>query len=84
MTLLPAPKSRSFSSACHHAVISNWKTTAIGLLISFTGFVAFSPDHFGGNESLLVTLSRYIAAGGFAALGIASKDYNMNGKGKSE
>ncbi len=83
MSLSPIPSNSSVSS-CHRAVIKNWRTTAIGLIISVTGFVSFSPDTFGGSQNFVVILSRYITSGGLAALGIVSKDYSTNGEGKSQ
>lgn len=63
-----------------NAVMKNWKTTVIGILLSFSGFVTFSPDTFGGDQALLVQISKYITAGGLAALGISAKDYNVTGR----
>lgn len=83
MSLSPVPSNSSLSS-CQRAVVKNWKTTTIGLIIAFTGFVTFSPDTFGGSNSFIVVLSRYITSGGLAALGIASKDYSANGEDKSQ
>lgn len=54
--------------------LKNWKTTLIGLILSVSGFIAVSPNHFGGDNALVVELSRYVLAGGFAALGIYSTD----------
>lgn len=64
------------------AVAINWKTTLAGLTISCAGFVSFSPDLFGGDKSLLVQVCHYISVGGFAALGLCAKDFNVVGKGK--
>jgi hypothetical protein len=61
------------------AFFKNWKTTAIGVTLSFTGFVAFSPSTFGGEQAPLVQVCKYITSGGLAALGICSKDYNITG-----
>lgn len=81
MSLSPASQANSLSSS-RQAALKNWKTTTIGLIIAFTGFVSFSPDTFGGSQSFIVVLSRYITSGGLAALGIASKDYSTNGTDK--
>lgn len=83
MSLSPIPSNRPLAS-CQRAVIKNWKTTTIGLVIAFTGFVTFSPDTFGGSNSFIVILSRYITSGGLAVLGIASKDYSTNGESQSQ
>jgi len=67
----------------HKALLSrqflkSWKTTLAGIVISFAGFVSFSPDYFGGEHSFFVLVCKYVAAGGFAALGLAAKDFNVN------
>jgi hypothetical protein len=59
-------------------MMKSWKTTIIGIIASFTGFVAFSPDTFGGEKALIVQISRYIHLGGLAALGITAKDFNAD------
>lgn len=64
------------------AICSNWKTTVIGIVLSFTGFVAFSPNTFGGEQSVLVQLCRYITSGGLAVLGVSAKDFNVSGGDK--
>jgi hypothetical protein len=61
------------------AFLKNWKTTAIGITLSFTGFVAFSPETFGGEKAPVVQVCKYITSGGLAALGICSKDFNVTG-----
>jgi hypothetical protein len=71
----------STSAPIETAFIKNWKTTAIGIILSFTGFVAFSPNTFGGEQATLVKLCRYVATGGLATLGIVSKDFNAAGRG---
>ncbi len=50
------------------------KTTAIGIVLAIAGFIVFAPNHFGGENSILVQFCGYIMAGGLAALGIAAKD----------
>jgi hypothetical protein len=65
--------------AASKAFLKNWKTTAIGITLSFTGFVAFSPKTFGGEEAPVVQICKYITSGGLAALGICSKDFNVTG-----
>lgn len=67
----------------YRAILRNWKTTTTGLVLSLAGFISFSPDFFGGNKSLLVQVCHYISAGGFAALGLCAKDFNVAGKEKS-
>jgi hypothetical protein len=62
-----------------NAVVKNWKTTTVGLVISFTGFVSFSPETFGGPDKPFVQICKYVTSGGLAALGISSKDYNVTG-----
>jgi hypothetical protein len=61
------------------SIIKNWKTTSIGVMLSFTGFVAFSPKTFGGEQAPLVQVCKYVTSGGLAALGIVSKDFNVTG-----
>jgi hypothetical protein len=63
------------------AIVKNWKTTTIGVVISFTGFVSFSPKTFGGDSAPFVQVCKYVTSGGLAALGISSKDYNVTGGG---
>ena len=63
-----------------NSILKNWKTTSIGLMLSLTGFVAFSPSTFGGEQAPLVQVCKYVASGGLAALGIVSKDFNSTGK----
>lgn len=62
--------------------IVNWKTTVIGLFTAFFAFVVFSPDTFSGIP-WLVNLSKFAAAGGLAALGIAAKDRDVTGAGSA-
>jgi hypothetical protein len=61
-------------------IIKNWKTTAIGVFLSCTGFVAFSPSTFGGEQAPLVQVCKYITSGGLGALGICSKDFNATNR----
>jgi hypothetical protein len=77
------PRTNSKTAPAKKTFIKNWKTTAIGITLSFTGFVAFSPSTFGGEQAPLVQVCKYITSGGLAALGIASKDFNVTG-GKQE
>ncbi len=74
------PTPNSTVQATKTAFIKNWKTTAIGITLSFTGFVAFTPSTFGGDQAPLVQVCKYVTSGGLAALGIASKDFNVTGK----
>jgi hypothetical protein len=73
------PSSQGLGTGASKAIIKNWKTTAIGLTISLSGFVAFSPSTFGGEQAPLVQICKYITAGGLGALGICSKDFNVTG-----
>lgn len=74
---------KSQNTIMRTAVCRNWKTTVIGLVLSFTGFVAFSPNTF-KDKPFLVDICRYITSGGLAALGISAKDYNITGRNKDE
>ena len=51
----------------------SWKTTACGLVMALAGFVMFSPETFAA-WPVVLALAKYTLLGGFAALGIASKD----------
>ncbi len=64
------------NKAASEALFKNWRTTAIGVILSFTGFVAFSPSTFGGEQATFVQFCKYITSGGLAALGVYSKDFN--------
>jgi hypothetical protein len=75
-TQSPTPKS---SPTVITNAVRSWKTTAIGITLSFTGFVAFSPSTFGGEQTAFVQVCKYVTSGGLAALGIASKDFNVSG-----
>jgi hypothetical protein len=66
--------------AAKKSILKNWKTTSIGLVLSLTGFVAFSPKTFGGEQAPLVQVCKYVASGGLAALGIVGKDFNSTGR----
>ena len=72
------------NQAASKALRGNWKTTAIGIVLSCTGFVAFSPSNFGGEEAVLVQFCKYITSGGLAALGVYSKDFNVTGGNKNK
>jgi len=54
----------------------SWKTTLTGVIITFTGFVVFSPAIFGGDETVLYQICKYVTLGGFASFGILAKDYD--------
>ncbi len=56
----------------------SWKTTVIGLVIALSGFVAFTPKTFGGEDALIVQVCKYITLGGLAGLGITAKDFNVS------
>lgn len=62
------------------AIAKNWKTTTIGIVLSGSGYVSFSPHLFGGDSAPIVTACKYISCGGLAALGVSSKDFNVVGK----
>ncbi len=53
------------------AITKNWKTSAIGVTLAFSGYVAMFPAGF---PELAVNLSRFIQVGGMSALGIVAKD----------
>ncbi|MEA5569831.1 hypothetical protein [Calothrix sp. UHCC 0171] len=76
--------SQEESTVTSKAFLKNWKTTAIGLTLSFTGFVAFSPSTFGGEQAPIVQVCKYIASGGLAALGLCSKDFNITGGNREQ
>ena len=67
------------TNVAKNAVVKNWKTTSVGIVLAITGFIAFSPKNFGGDQAIIVELSKYIHMGGLAALGIVAKDYNVSG-----
>jgi hypothetical protein len=71
----------STSSSIQAAFIKNWKTTAIAIIVSFSGFVVFSPKTFGGEQAPFVQVCKYVTSGGLAAFGIVSKDFNVTGRG---
>jgi hypothetical protein len=76
-----APKS---SPIMKTNAIRSWKTTVIGITLSFTGFVSFSPQTFGGEPAIFVQVCKYITSGGLAALGIVAKDFNVSGEDSKE
>lgn len=78
----PSMQESATNSNTKKVAIKNWKTTAIGCVLCCSGFVAFSPSTFGGEQAPLVQVCKYITAGGFAALGINAKDFNVTGKDK--
>lgn len=53
--------------------LKSWKTTSCGLVMAAAGFVLFSPETF-QHWPWAVSLAKYITLGGFAALGLTSKD----------
>lgn len=69
-----------FKLALREAVLSNWKTTTVGLVLTLSSFISFYPEGFGGKNSLLVQFSHFIQMGGLISLGIVSKDYNYSSK----
>jgi hypothetical protein len=72
--------STSTNSTTPKVAIRNWKTTTIGFVLCCSGFVAFSPSTFGGEQAPLVQVCKYITSGGLAALGITAKDSNVTSK----
>lgn len=86
MNQSPTPHKHKYKTnqAASKAFYGNWKTTAIGIILSFTGFVAFSPSTFGGEQAVLVQFCKYITSGGLAALGVYSKDFNVSGGDKEQ
>jgi len=62
-----------------NAIERNWKTTLCGTISAISAFIAFSPNHFGGNDSLLVNLAQFVTAGGLFSLGIVGKDFDKTG-----
>lgn len=57
-------------------IIRNWKTSAVGLVTAFFAFVVFDPQWF---PPIIVSMAKFVAAGGLAALGIVSKDFDVTG-----
>jgi hypothetical protein len=66
------------------AVSKSWKTTTIGIVLALSGFVAFSPDAFGGDNAFIVKLCKFINVGGLAALGVTAKDFDVTGNGNGK
>lgn len=58
----------------------NWKTTASGVLVAFSGYVTFDPETFGGSNAPIVKLCTFITLGGLASLGIFAKDASSKNK----
>lgn len=67
------------NSNINTAVVKNWRTTLIGFILAFSGFVAYSPNSFGGENAFIVQLCKYINIGGLATFGLVAKDFNSNG-----
>jgi hypothetical protein len=84
MTQTSTPNNSPTNSAAKQAIIKNWKTTVIGFIIAFAGFVTFSPATFGGENALLVRVCKYITLGGLAGLGVTAKDFNVTGGSQSQ
>ena len=78
----PLTETTATNSNNNKFVVKNWKTTVAGLVLCCSGFVAFSPKTFGGEQAPLVQVCKYITSGGLAALGITAKDFNVSGKEK--
>lgn len=60
--------------------MTSWKTTLLGLVSATAGFVAYSPDMFGGEGEPLVQVCKFINLGGLAGLGLVAKDWNVTGR----
>jgi hypothetical protein len=56
-----------------YAALKSWKTFASSLVTVVFGFIAASPEDF-HQYPLLVHLAKYLALGGFAALGWHAQD----------
>ncbi|MBW4666464.1 MAG: hypothetical protein KME60_03210 [Cyanomargarita calcarea GSE-NOS-MK-12-04C] len=56
-----------------NAVTRNWKTTTIGSVTAVSGYIAMFPVGFTAEA---VNLARYIQVGGFASLGLVSRDFD--------
>lgn len=78
----PSMQQTATNSNTKKVAIKNWKTTAIGCVLCCSGFVAFSPSTFGGEQAPIVQICKYITSGGLAVLGISAKDFNVTGKDK--
>lgn len=57
--------------------MKDYKTTILGCVSAFFGFVLFQPEYF---PPVLVDVAAYIFAGGLAALGVSSVDYRRKRK----
>ena len=64
------------------SISKSWKTTTIGIVLALSGFVAFSPEAFGGSDAFVVKLCKFINIGGLAALGVTAKDFDVTGGSK--
>jgi predicted exporter len=61
--------------------MSNWKTTAAGVITAAAGFIAFKPELF-AKWPAVVALAQYVMIGGLATLGIVGRDASKGGDGK--
>ena len=57
--------------------MKSWKTSLLGLIAAFAGFVTFSPDLF-VRWPWVVAISKYIMVGGLAGIGFAAKDSDVH------
>jgi hypothetical protein len=55
----------------------SWKTTVCGIIMALAGWVVFSPETF-QQWPWIISLAKYIMLGGFAALGVVSKDSSQH------
>ena len=57
----------------------SWKTTASGLVTSLSGLVLFLSTQGVSLPHWLVLTAGFVMIGGFSAMGVAGKDYNVSG-----
>lgn len=83
-TTAPSDSTQTSANVIKSAILKNWKTTTVGFVLATTGFIAYSPNRFGGDQAMIVEVSRYIHMGGLATLGIVAKDYNVTGGSQNQ
>lgn len=52
-------------------MMTNWRTSVIGIITAVLAFVAFDPQWF---HPLIVSISKFFMIGGLAGLGLVAKD----------
>ncbi len=57
------------------AGIENPKTTVSGVIALVFGFIVMFPQHFGGPDSLIVSISKMACLVGIGGVGVAAKDF---------